>query len=318
MVEDQASGSVLQKRYQPLALSLHKVIDHDVGKAGYVSLCEGSDDFLLRGGNCEIVERGWIPDNLRDTVNHKFYFVLLAQAPSRRLFRERKLTPPLITEAPPINCLAADHQVVFAHGGLIKAVSLGFFCVSGKEVIKDAVRRARPSQFVYMRPGVVWIDFAKVSHINHDATVHRDLDVFTLLYIEGIATILNMVLTHEGGESSTTPYKVILHFFLVPMIFEWERLKPVDSLRPLEFSNSECRRHFAKHLPVKIQQAAFHVEVCKSGACRPLFAGVVLATSWLFGIENGRVDFRIRLEQRPEQVVCDLAIFEKRCKMVRS
>ena len=68
MVQDQAPGFVLQKCYQPLALSLHKVVDHIIGCAGYVSLREGSDD-LLRGGNREIVERRWIPDNIR-------YFVI--------------------------------------------------------------------------------------------------------------------------------------------------------------------------------------------------------------------------------------------------
>ena len=101
------------------------------------------------------------------------------------------------------------------------------------------------------------------------------------------------------------------------MKIERKRLKPVNLLRPLEFSDSQCRRHFAKHLPVEVKHAAFHVEVCNSGACRPLLAGVVPATSWLFGVENGRVDFHIWLEQSPEQVVRDLAIFEKRCKTGR-
>ncbi len=89
-----------------------------------------------------------------------------------------------------------------------------------------------------MRPGVVRIDFAEVSHINHNATVHRDFDVFALLYVEGIATILDMMLAHEGGELSTTSDKVFLHFFLVPMKLEWKRLKPVNSLGPLEFCDS--------------------------------------------------------------------------------
>jgi len=60
------------------------------------------------------------------------------------------------------------------------------------------------------------------------------------------------------------------------------------------------------------------VEVWNSSACRPLLARVVPATSWLFGVEDGRVDLHIRLEQSPEQVVRDLAIFEKRCKTGRS
>ena len=74
MVEDQAPGFVLQKCYQPLALSLHKVVDYIVGWVGYVSLREGRNDLLLRGRNREIVER-WIADNLRDIVDHKFHFI---------------------------------------------------------------------------------------------------------------------------------------------------------------------------------------------------------------------------------------------------
>jgi hypothetical protein len=68
-----------------------------------------------------------------------------------------------------------------------------------------------------MRSSVVRIDFAKVSHINHNATVHRNFDVFALLYVEGITTILNMILVHERGELSTTSDKVFFHFLLMPM-----------------------------------------------------------------------------------------------------
>ncbi len=129
MIEDQAPGSVLQKCYQALALSLHKVVDHIIGCAGYVSLREGSNDLLLRGGNREIVERRWIPDNIRDIVDHKFHFVSLAQAPFCRASGGRSLTPPFIAKAPPINRLAADHQVAFAYSCRIKAIGLNFFCV---------------------------------------------------------------------------------------------------------------------------------------------------------------------------------------------
>ena len=80
--------SILQKCYQPLALSLLKVVDRIVGCAGYVSLRKGSDDLLLRGGDRKIVERRSIPDNLRDIINHKLDFESLAQAPSCRVFRE--------------------------------------------------------------------------------------------------------------------------------------------------------------------------------------------------------------------------------------
>ena len=79
MGEDQAPEFVLQKCYQTLALSLHKVVDHIVGCAGHVSLREGSNDFLLCSGNRKIVERRWIPDNLRDIVDHKLHFVSLAK-----------------------------------------------------------------------------------------------------------------------------------------------------------------------------------------------------------------------------------------------
>lgn len=253
MIEDDGPGFVLQKCYQPLALSLHKVVDHIVGCAGYVSFRKGSDDLLLRGGNGEIVERRRIPNNIRDIVDHKFHFLSLAQVPSCTLFQGRRLTPPFIAKAPPINRLAADHEVAFAHGCRIKAIGLDFFCFG---VIREENigidRRARPGQFVDVRPGVVGIDFAEGSYINHNATVHRDFDVFALLYVEGIATISDMMLAREGGELSTTPYKVFPHFFLVRMKLEWKGLEPVNSLRPLEFSDSQCRRHFAKHLPVKV------------------------------------------------------------------
>ena len=84
-----------------------------------------------------------------------------------------------------------------------------------------------------MRPSVVRIDFAEVSHINHNATVHKDFDILALLYVEGITTILDMMLAHEGGELSTTPYKEFLHFFLMPMKFELERPQAYQLASPL-------------------------------------------------------------------------------------
>jgi len=226
---------VLQKSYQPLALSLHKVVNHIVGCAGYVSFRKGSDDLLLRGGNGEIVERRRIPNNIRDIVDHKFHFLSLAQVPSCTLFQGRKLTPPFIAKAPPINRLAADHEVAFAHGCRIKAIGLDFFCF---DVVREENigidRRARPGQFVDVRPGVVGIDFAEGSYINHNATVHRDFDVFALLYVEGIATISDMMLAREGGELSTTPYKVfplyLDHFFAVRQTLLNVPIKPGTSV----------------------------------------------------------------------------------------
>lgn len=59
------------------------------------------------------------------------------------------------------------------------------------------------------------------------------------------------------------------------------------------------------------------MEVCNSAASCPLLAGVVSVTSRLFSVENGRVYCGIRLEQSSEQVICDLAILEKRRKTGR-
>ena len=89
-----------------------------------------------------------------------------------------------------------------------------------------------------MRPGIVRINFAEVRHINYNATIYRDFDIFALLYIESIATILDMVLAYKGGKLSTIPYKVFLYFFLVLIKLERKHLKPVNSLRPLELSDS--------------------------------------------------------------------------------
>ena len=71
-----------------------------------------------------------------------------------------------------------------------------------------------------MRPSIVRIDFAEVSHINYNATVYRDFDIFALLYIEGVTMILDMILAYKGGKLLTIPYKVFLHFFLVPIKLE--------------------------------------------------------------------------------------------------
>jgi len=86
-----------------------------------------------------------------------------------------------------------------------------------------------------MRSSVVRIDFAKVSHINHNATVHRNFDVFALLYVEDITTILDIILTHEEDKLSITLDKVFFHFLLMFMKLKWKRLKPVNSLNSLEF-----------------------------------------------------------------------------------
>ena len=69
----------MQKYYQTLAFSLYKVIDYIVGYAGYISFREGSNNLFLRRENREIIERRWISDNLRDIVDYKLYFVLLAK-----------------------------------------------------------------------------------------------------------------------------------------------------------------------------------------------------------------------------------------------
>jgi hypothetical protein len=71
-------------------------------------------------------------------------------------------------------------------------------------------------------------------------------------HVEGIATILDIVLAHEGDKFSTTTLKVFLHLFLVSMKLEGKCIKPVNSLRTLESPNPECRRNFAKYLPVEV------------------------------------------------------------------
>jgi len=47
---------------------------------------------------------------------------------------------------------------------------------------------------------------------------------------------------------------------------------------------------------VKVQQVAFHVKVCNFSACRPLLARVISTASWLFDVENDRVDLHIQLK----------------------
>lgn len=59
------------------------------------------------------------------------------------------------------------------------------------------------------------------------------------------------------------------------------------------------------------------MEVYNFRVCRPLLAGAVPVTGWLFGVENSRVYFHVWFEERPEQVVGDLTIFEKCCKTGR-
>lgn len=74
MGENQASDSILQKCYQPLPLSHYKVVHCIVGYTGHVSIGEGSDDSLFRGGDREIVETRRVPDNVLDIVDHELHF----------------------------------------------------------------------------------------------------------------------------------------------------------------------------------------------------------------------------------------------------
>lgn len=45
-----------------------------------------------------------------------------------------------------------------------------------------------------------------------------------------------------------------------------------------------------------------------------LLTGFVHETGWLFDVENSRVYHCVWLKESPDQIVRDLAIFEKRCK----
>jgi len=137
------------------------------------------------------------------------------------MFQERRLTSSFIVKASLVNHLTADHQIIFAHDCYIKVADLDFFCFNVREEENIAiVQRAQSDQFVDMQSSVVRIDFAKVSHINHNVTVYRNFNIFALLYVEDIVMILNMMLTHQRDELLITSDKVFLHFFLMLMKLE--------------------------------------------------------------------------------------------------
>ncbi len=81
-------------------------------------------------------------------------------------------------------------------------------------------RQIRFDQFVNVRSNVIEINFAKKSYINHNAIVHKNFDVFVLLYVKDIVTILNIMLTRKKDELLITLYKVFFHFFLMRMKLE--------------------------------------------------------------------------------------------------
>ena len=93
------------------------------------------------------------------------------------------------------------------------------------------------------------------------------------------------------------------------MKFKGICLQHVDWLRSLKCSDPKRGRNFAKDLSVEVQTAALNVKVRNTAGCCLLLAGVIPVTSWLFRVENGRVYVDIWLEQSPEQVGCDLAMY---------
>ena len=91
-----------------------------------------------------------------------------------------------------------------------------------------------------MQSDIVQVDFAEVCYINHDVTVHRNFDIITLLYVEGIVTILNMMLICKEDKLLITPHTVFSHLFLTLMKGKGKCLKAVNSLHTLKGSHSEC------------------------------------------------------------------------------
>jgi len=64
-----------------------------------------------------------------------------------------------------------------------------------------------------MRSNIIKINFAKKSYINYNAIVYKDFDIFALLYIEDIVTILNIILNCKRDKLSIIFYKVCFYFF---------------------------------------------------------------------------------------------------------
>ncbi len=79
-----------------------------------------------------------------------------------------------------------------------------------------------------MRPAIVQISFAEVSYINYNTTVYGNFDIITLLDIESIIMILDIILAGKGDKLSTAPYKILPYLFLAPIKGEGKCLKPID------------------------------------------------------------------------------------------
>lgn len=178
-----------------------------------------------------------------------FTFTTLEQSSFYRTFEEQRLTSLFIVKTLIIHCLTTDHQVIFTHSFHVKTTVLDCvdFCV---QELKEVIQWVWSDQIVNVWSNVVQIDFVKVSHINHDTTIHKNFDIITLLNVESIVMILNMMLINKR-DLTKADCNVSCCFFLITQYAQWMTLATffvdVDEVKKLyQFlirwtTNCECK-----------------------------------------------------------------------------
>lgn len=95
------------------------------------------------------------------------------------------------------------------------------------------------------------------------------------------------------------------------MIFERKGVERIYPLCATELQNDKLDEGFPKNFAIEIHVATLQVKVFHPVIHRPLFTKIIFDASRLAGTEASRVHHRIWFEERPEQIVCDLVVFEE-------
>lgn len=162
--------------------------------------------------------------------------------------------------------------------------------------------------------GIIGVGLSEEDRIDHDPAVDGKLVRQSLVDIECISSILTMVNTHQGYKLSTTFDEIRLYLVLVRMVVKRKGVKRVDSLGSTELLNDKLDRGLPTHFAIEINEAALHVKVFQSVLHRPLFAEMVSDTTGLAGTVTGGVNYHVRFEKRPQQVIGDFVVLKKRGK----
>ncbi len=109
----------------------------------------------------------------------------------------------------------------------------------------------------------------------------------------------------------TTIYKRAPDIVRVAMVLKRKCPKEIDPLGSSKLLNRNFRSSFPEVLSIVVKMTAFDAEISRAIHLGLLLNIIAPHAHWFFCAGTSGVYVRVRLEERPKQIVCDLAILEQ-------